>query len=68
MMLPTDYAEKIVELKETGQVEIPLADCDLQFYIEDQLKSLNMNYQKLLPLQKRRGKTKVLMIKIKSEN
>lgn len=67
-MLTTNYEEKIVELKEKGQVEIPLTDCDLQFYIEDKLKSFNLNYQKLIPPRKRRSKTKVLMIKIKSED
>lgn len=67
-MLITSYEEKIVELKEKGQVEIPLTDCDLQFYIEDELKSLNLNYQKLIPPRKRRGKTKVLIIKIKNED
>lgn len=64
-MAKTDYEEKMVELREKGQVEIPLSDCDLQFYIEDTLKDLNLDYQKLIPPKKRRGKTKLLMIKIK---
>ena len=66
-MLTTNYEEKIVELKKKGQVEIPLTDCDLQFYIEDKLKSLNLNYQKLIPPIRKRNKEKVLMIKIKNE-
>ena len=67
-MLTTNYEEKIEELKDKGQLEIPLTDCDLQFYIEDKLKSLHLNYQKLIPPRKRRGKTKFLMIKIKNED
>jgi hypothetical protein len=61
----TNFEEKINQLKEHGEVEIPIADCDLQFFIEDTLESLNLKYQKLIPPRKRSGSVKMLVIKIK---
>ncbi|RFU60674.1 hypothetical protein [Bacillus sp. V59.32b] len=62
-MLETNYEEMIVILKEKGEVEIPLTDCDMQFYIEDTLESLDLKYQKLIP-PVRRGSVKKMIIKI----
>ncbi|CAH0344225.1 hypothetical protein [Bacillus sp. CECT 9360] len=62
-MLQTNYEEMIVILKEKGEVEIPLTDCDMQFYIEDTLESLDLKYQKLIP-PVRRGAVKTMIIKI----
>lgn len=62
-MLQTNYEEMMVILKEKGEVEVPLTDCDMQFYIEDALESLNLTYQKLVsPI--RKGSVKMLIIKI----
>ncbi|MBM7693558.1 hypothetical protein JOC77_002998 [Peribacillus deserti] len=63
MMLET-YKEKITVLREQGEVEIPLEDCDM-FYIEDTLKSLNLDFQKLIRPPKRFAAVKMLTIKLK---
>lgn len=62
-MLPS-YEETITVLKEKGQVEIAMSDCDLQFFIEDTLESLNLKYRKLVPPRKRTVSNKVLIIEI----
>ncbi|WP_409300940.1 hypothetical protein [Peribacillus sp. SCS-155] len=60
----TYYEDKLKALKELGEVEIPIQDCDLQFFIEDALESLNLAYQKLIPSRNRKGTSKVMIIKI----
>ncbi len=63
VMIKTSYEEKVKELIEKGEVEIPFTDYDLQFYIEDSLETLNLKHRKLLP-SKRKGSVKMLIIKI----
>lgn len=62
-MIKTNYEEKVTVLMEKGEVEIPITDCDLQFYIEDILESLKLKHRKLLPPRKK-GSVKVMIIKI----
>ena len=62
-MIKTNYEEKVTELKEKREVEIPITDCDLQFYIEDILESLNLKHRIHLPPRKK-GSVKVMIIKI----
>ncbi|MGM0879197.1 MAG: hypothetical protein ACQEWV_32325 [Bacillota bacterium] len=62
-MIKANYEEKVTELKEKGEVEILITDCDLQFYIEDALESLNLKHRMLLPPRKK-GSVKVMIIKI----
>ncbi|PLT32997.1 hypothetical protein CUU64_16325 [Bacillus sp. V5-8f] len=63
-MLQTNYEEKIAELRKKGELEIPVTDCDLQFFIEDTLESLNLKYQKLVPPRKTKRSGKLLRFKI----
>ena len=58
------YEEKFAALKEKGQVEIPLTDLDMEFFIEDSCKSQNLKYRKLPSPRNRYRSSKMLMFRL----
>lgn len=58
------YEEKFAALKEKGQVEIPLTDLDMEFFIEDCCKSQNLKFKKLPSPKNRYRSSKLLVFKI----
>lgn len=58
------YEEKFAALKEKGQVEIPLTDVDLEFFIEDSCEAQNLKYKKLPSPRNRYGSSKMLVFRL----
>ncbi|PLT29471.1 hypothetical protein [Peribacillus deserti] len=59
------YQDKVIVLIDKGEVDIPIEDCDMLFYIEDTLNSLNVDFQKLIRPPKRSAPVTLLTIRIK---
>ena len=65
LSIELDYQQLFDKLLDCGDIEIPISDCDLQFFIEDRLEKLNISHRKIIPPRKKKAAPeKVMIIKL----